>query len=114
MTDLTKTNCPTFKWCDGLHQLEDNSWFELGDGRIQCDHSIRPQIAQLPGLDISLSVSEYRDSHGISFGEPEIFVYSPGFSVSPYVIKLLLQEITELVSLAVHAVSDQVDIEQCS
>lgn len=114
MINTKTSDCLTFNWCDGSHHLEDNSWFELGDGRVQCDHSVRPQIEQLPGLDIALSVSEYRDSKGISFGEPEIFVYSPGFSVNPYFIKLLLQELTELVSLANHAVSDQVDHEQCS
>lgn len=94
--------------------MEDNSWFEISDGSIQCDHSIRPKLEQIPDIDIALVVSEYRDKSGARFGQPEISIYCPGVSVEPVLIKMLLQELTDLLEIANVAVQVQSDLEQCS
>jgi len=102
MSDLQETICQTFAWCDGTHLTEDNSWFELSDGRIQCDHSRKAPFLTLQpnGLDIALIVSEFRSKAGVSYGEPEIAVYSQDVQLSPELVELLIHELSDLIELS--------------
>jgi hypothetical protein len=64
------------------------------------------------GLDIALIISEYRGKSGVSFGEPEIAIYSQDVQLSPELVELLIQELTDLIELSSHTKSGLVEAGQ--